>query len=218
MTLLHFIFVEHLILAAVAALMFVVGLLLSWPVVRYQVRWAQRPALKLFRLVLRLIGSQPSLLRMSLVIWLFNSTAMFIYMSCGVLPILPKLVAVCTGFNVAVIFARTEAMEELNDAGRPGALQWIPGPLVTSVCGLVVLLVELPCFWYAIAMGISLGQVAIGEGGSWADAFELRGRAYGAVIVPLLLVSAVCESIAIRGAGGLRARLQQKGGRHEDEP
>lgn len=208
MELFRFVFIDHFVLACVAALWFVAGMVLAIPVARWDIKWLQRLPLWFFRSVLRLFGDQPSLLRMTLIIFFFNGSAMFIYMSSGVYPLVPKIIALMTGFNIAAFFVKSTEMEDLLDARAPSTAQWIPGPGLTILCGLVVILLELPCFWYAIAMGIKLGQIATSHGGYTAG-FEERGRAYGSILIPILFASAICESIAVRGAGRL-VRKRQK--------
>lgn len=218
MDLVKFIFAGHLALAAESAVLFTAGLCLAWPIVRFQLRAVQAPALAIFRMVVRLIGTQPSLLRMTLVIFLFNGSTMFLYMTASVHPLIPKLIAVVTGANVAMVFLNSERVPGASELGRPGSTQWVPSGGLTLLCSLVVVLLELPCFWYAIAMGMSLGQEVAAGTSSYGPAFEVRGRAYGAVLIPLLFLSAVCESIAVRGAGGLFAGTRRSAGPTDGTP
>jgi uncharacterized membrane protein SpoIIM required for sporulation len=63
----------------------------------------------------------------------------------------------------------------------------------------MVLILELPAFWYSVAMGISMGH-AVRSGTAYVEAFQDRIVPYLAVIVPALLISAIAESIAIQFA------------------
>jgi len=208
---LEFIFSGHLSLATLSALLFAAGIMLSIPVIRMNTGWIKAFPLWVFRKALRLLGDQPTIFRMTLVIFLFNGTAMFVYLSTGLVPLIPMIIALLTGFNVAVIFSSAGELADQTEAGRPSSSQWIPGPAVTIVCTILVLALELPCFWYSIAMGISMGQELLAGGNSYADLLAVRGRVYGGVIVPILLVSAISEAIAVRGAGALsekKARIR----------
>ena len=87
--------------------------------------------------------------------------------------------------------------EEFARFARRAAGQWRPPAGLSMACGVLVLLLELPCFWYCIAMGISMGW-AVQGGTPYQTALASRAPAYASVIVPLLLVSALAESVTIR--------------------
>jgi hypothetical protein len=195
---LDFVFRTHLRLALHAALLFAVGIFVSFPIVRYRLRALAWPAAQAFRLIVWLIGQSPGIPRMAAVIFLFNTIAMFVYMASGFHPLLPKVFGIWTGLNIGVILsmAREGRLEERT---RPTGKQWRPPPRLSEICGIAVLAVELPCFWFSIAMGIGMGHaVQAGTQPYWA-ALGTRATAYFAVIAPLLLCSAIAETIAIRG-------------------
>jgi len=197
---LRFLLADHLWLAGHAMLLFVVGLFVSWPVVHYRVRAVEALPLWIVRRVLQLFGASPSIGRMALVIGCFNSLAIFIYMASGFIsPLLPKLFGIWTGLNVGIVAAggRRQESRLLEHGPQPG--QWVPPRSLVGACGLVVLALELPCFWFAIGMGISLGH-AVAGGADHLAALALRARAYACAIVPALFLSALAESVAIRGA------------------
>jgi hypothetical protein len=78
-----------------------------------------------------------------------------------------------------------------------------------------MLFLELPCFWYSIAMGIRLGQEILTGQTSYVQGIPDRLHAYMFLILPILLVSAVCEAIAIRGmaASPLKSQGQRVKGK-----
>ena len=182
-----------------AALLFAAGLFAAAPVVRFRLRAVAVPALKVFGGVMRLLGQTPGLVRMTAVIFLFNGLVMFVYMASGIHPMLPKVFAVWTGMNIGVILGFTHG--GLEPAPRIGRRpdQWLPPEWLHSVCGLAVLLIELPCFWLAIALGLSMGGKVQADG-RYLDALAPRVTTYATVILPLLLLSAVSEAMAIRGS------------------
>jgi hypothetical protein len=195
---LGFLFREHVSLALDAGLLFAVGLFASYPVVRYRWRAVAAPPLALFRLVVRLLGPAPSIARMALVIWAFNSIIVFIDMASGFHPLLPKLLCVWTGLNVGVMLGMAPQELELQLASvRPGS--WVPPPALARVCTVLLLVLELPCFFYAVAMGISMGLLVQSSALSYLPGLAVRGRAYVTLLVPILLVSALAEAIAVRG-------------------
>jgi len=182
-----------------AALLFCVGLFAAAPVVRFRMRTVAWPALVVFRLILRLAGTSPGIVRLAAVIFGFNAPAMFLYMASGFHPMLPKIFGIWTGMNIAAVSAFvTRGIEPLPPMLRTEA-QWAPPSHLTSACSLLVLGLELPCFWLAIAMGMGMGNEVLG-GTSYAAALAPRAVAYCALVVPTLLVSAIAEAIAVRGA------------------
>ena len=196
---LEFVFRAHMRLASHAALLFAVGLFISVPVVRYRLRPIAWLPLAVFRLVIGLIGSSPSMARMVAVIFSFNTVAIFLYMASGFHPVLPKVFGIWTGMNIGIVMgmARQEELAGRSGWAKPG--QWRPSRSLTGLCGLLVLLLELPCFWFAVAMGISLSHAVQAGMQSYTEALAPRASAYLAVIAPLLLCSAVAEAVAIRG-------------------
>jgi hypothetical protein len=208
MNLLSFVLREHFGLAVMAALLFLVGALFALPVVKLgSARWTWLP-LALFRMVLRILGTHPGVTRLWSVIFAFNGILMLLYMASGFHPAFPAAIAVWTGYNLAVILFVAGDAEDLalfsDGHGKPA--KWIAG-----LCGTAVILLELPCFWYSIAMGIRLGQeIAAGRTG-YLQGITVRIHAYAFIILPLLLLSAVCEAVAIRGISAPPPRAPPQG-------
>lgn len=192
----------HFRLAADSALLFAVGLFLSWPIVHYRLELLTRLPLAVFHLVLRLIGTSPSIARTAAVVFCFNSVVIFAYMASGFHPLLPKVFGIWIGMNVGIIIGMVGRRGALPHVGRPAAGQWVPPASLTAVCGALVLMLELPCFWFAVAMGISMGHTVQAGAEPYLSALALRAQAYLAVIVPALAVSAIAEAIAVRGPAG----------------
>jgi hypothetical protein len=148
---------------------------------------------------LRLLGVQPSVSRLWAVIFGFNGTAMLLYMASGFHPAIPAAVSLLTGYNIAAILLLTGQNKDFDALAVSPPSGWTPPRWVAGLCGVAVLAIELPCFWYAVAMGISLGQEIAAGRTSYLQGINPRIQAYLLVILPALLVSAVCEAIAIRG-------------------
>lgn len=194
-----FVLVRHFWPACEAALLFFLGALLAWPAVRFGPGVFTGFPRMLLRQVARWFGTEPSIARMTGVIFGFNATAMFLYMASGIRPWLPQAVAVLTGFHLSVaLFLGEEEMWGPAGGSDPvGA--WVPGRGLTALCGLLVLGIELPCFFYATGMGMSLGRDVLSALVSYGEGLVPRAKAYASVILPLLLASAFCEAVAIRG-------------------
>jgi hypothetical protein len=196
---LRFIFVHHFWLALDAAILFVVGLFAAMPVVRYRLEVVKWLPLKLFRGVVRLMGDG-GVVRTAAVIWLFNSVAIFVYMASGFHPLLPKLFVMWTGLNIVVLTGGIDKEKDpvLSRLVRPAENGLQLPRAILLLCGLFVLVLELPCFWFAIGMGVRMGH-QVQAGARYVEQLSHRAVPYVAVIVPLLLVSAIAEAIAIRG-------------------
>ncbi|MFP4175759.1 MAG: stage II sporulation protein M [Planctomycetota bacterium] len=191
--LVEFVVYDHFWRAVDVLILFLVGIFVAIPVVWYRwdyVLWVPK---KIVQGVIWLIQDK-GLMGTAWVIWGFNSVAIFIYMASGWHPVLPKIFALLTGLNVAAIGA---AAEDGALSAQQGEEFWRPGPGLALFCSIVVLLLEIPCFWFSLAMGISMGNKVQG-GYGYFGALKPRIVAYVFVIVPLLLVSAVAEAVAIR--------------------
>jgi len=202
MKLFPFVFAQHSGLACGAALLFLVGGLLAIPVVKRGTTILTWLPVVLFRMVGRMLGRQPSITRLWSVIFGFNGTVMLLYMASGIHAAIPASISMVTGYNIAAILLLAGQSREFGDLAVSPGDGWVPARWAAGLCGLAVLILELPCFWYAIAMGMRLGQeIAAGET-TYVQGVAPRIRAYVTVILPALLVSAVCEAIAIRGMAG----------------
>jgi hypothetical protein len=202
MSLFSFVWVDHFGLACGAALLFLAGSLIAFPVVRRGSPGLTWLPLVLFRLVRRMLGSAPGMGRLAAIIFGFNGTAMLLYMASGVHPGIPAAISILTGYNIAVILLIAGESENLEGLAPSPAFGWRPGKWVAGICGLAVLLLELPCFWYSIAMGIRLGQEIVNGHTSYMQGIPIRVHAYLVLVLPVLFVSAVCEAIAIKGMRG----------------
>ncbi len=198
----RYILVEHFSLAVDGAILLAVGLFAAVPVVKYRLTALQWVPLRMMDIAMRLIGDPVRLLRVTLVIWLFNSAVMFVYMASGFHPLPPKIFAIWTGLNIGVVLAH--AGRETPEPGlcrRPPVPSggWRPPRPLTVLCALMVPALELPCFFYAIALGMRMGAEVAWGGVSYTEALAHRASAFASVIVPVLLVSAFAEAIAIGG-------------------
>ncbi len=199
MSLFSFVFVQHFGLAVGAALLSLVGVLLAFPVVNYGSARLTWLPLTLCRMVRRMLGARPGMTWLWSLIFGFNGTVMLLYMASGVHPGIPAAISILTGYNLAVILLLAGETEDLDGLAISPATRLKPARWVASLCGLAVILLELPCFWYSIAMGIRLGQEVMAGRTGYLQGMAIRIHAYVLLILPALLVSAVCEAIAIRG-------------------
>ncbi len=139
----------------------------------------------------RIMRRNPSRLGLAVFIFLFNGSIIFLYMLTGLVPGAPLLVAFLTGMNVALaaLLGKGRVSPETFDR---------PLPFSARLCAVLTFCLELPCFWYAMALGwtIKTTLVDVFQGVEIADV-QVRVLAYRRVILPLLAVSAVAEAHAV---------------------
>jgi len=145
-------------------------------------------------------------------IFFFNSIFIFIYMLTGAIHFgFTAAVDFLTGVNVAAITMIWKPPEE--PAGRPpgeAEPERPPGDappatargariryIISSVCGIMVLMLEMPAFWVSIAMGLSFGIIGPKEQ-TLTQQILIRAAVYVRFIVPMLLLSAAAEAVGIR--------------------
>jgi len=191
---------NHRGVAGYAAIVFFAGMTAAWPVMKFRVRFLSTFPVAFLTWIRVVLGNDPSLPKMALFIFGFNSVAMFVYMSAGIIRGLPWIVAFWTGLNIGVVMARASDLDAFAYPGHPAdhkVEQSAAGMAIAVLCFLLTLSLELPCFWFSIAMGISLSTDT--SVGSLTDIWLVRAKVYATFIVPALFISAVAESRAISG-------------------
>jgi hypothetical protein len=178
--------------ACLSALLFLAGAACATPVYRRRVEWLisfpRWVALKLRGIRER----KPSVPALGLFIFAFNGVAMLVYMLLGIIPGMAALITFLTGLNVILIglIAREIPSDETAPRGTP--------PVSIRICGLLTLLLELPCFWFTMGMTLWT-KPRIFDMLHSGDFSEIRTRvtAYLMIILPILFVSAMVEAYAV---------------------
>jgi len=193
---------RHTLYAGVAAVLFAWGMACATPVYRRRMesllsfpRWV---ALKLRGIRDR----KPSVPVLGLFIFAFNGVAMLVYMLLGIVPGLAALISFFTGLNIILIGLVAREMPS-DDVGprlfepEPQSRRRAP-PLSVRICGLLTLLLELPCFWFTMGMTIWMKPsiFAIVRSADWSPIAQ-RVTAYLTIILPILFVSAMVEAYAV---------------------
>ena len=173
------------------ALLFAAGGLAALPALRHRVEPLLALPRRFARMIAAVLAKGPSVPKLALVIFLFNGCAMFCYMMTGLIPWLPAAVVFLTGLNVVaagMIGKETSPPPERGARLTKGA----------ALCGLLTFLLELPCFWFAMAMGWTMTP-RLPELLRGADAGGIKARiaAYATVLLPLLALSAAAEAYAV---------------------
>lgn len=182
---------DHTPQAVLMAGLFALGGAASWAALRWRVESLLSVPRAFARLLTGLLARRLAWPLLALVIFAYNATAIFLYMLTGVIPWGAHAVTFLTGFSV--VAAGVLAREMLPPPAAPPVLS----PMA-QVCGLLTFLLELPCFWYAMAMGSTITPPL------W-DMIAARSAApltpcvtaYLLVILPTLAVSAAAEGYAI---------------------
>lgn len=185
--------VDHTPRALLAMVLFVAGGACAMPVLERRIGWLMASADWFARLITSVLRRKPSVPALALFIFCFNGTAMFVYMMTGLIPGAPFVVAFLTGLNVALgaVLARARMPAPPSTAPRPSS--------AVRVCATLTFLLELPSFWYTIAMGSALHPSVLGLiQGQPVAPLLVPMEAYATVILPVLAVSAAVEAYAVR--------------------
>jgi hypothetical protein len=139
----------------------------------------------------RIREKKPSVPALGLFIFAFNGVAMPVYMLLGIIPGLAALITFLTGLNVILIGLLAREMPSDDAAPRRAP------PISVRICGLLTLLLELPCFWYTMGMTLRM-KPSLFEMWRSADGSPIAQRvtAYLTIILPILFVSAMVEAYA----------------------
>ena len=173
------------------ALLFGAGMLLAIPVHRRGVRVLLYMP-DLFACLLGHILKRTSTPRLAAFIFLFNAIAIFLYMLTGVIPYLPAATALSTGLNVALTSIIAQDRLPLRN---PSATRL---PITARIGAVLTFVLELPCLWLSLAMGMTITPNLLGllRGDDLAP-LRARALAYALVIVPTLALSALAEAHAV---------------------
>jgi hypothetical protein len=187
-----------------AMLIFFGGFCFSYAVNRYDLKFFTWFPRWFISLMMKFITPTSSFIRIFLVIFLFNSISIAIYMSSGIFVILPFVIVFFTGMNIGLtVFIPPQT-------GMEGFAERMPKTpakaLKMMFFSTLVLVLEVVAFSTALGMGMSLGAAAASTGfmGTTYSIFIyglilMRLKAYLYVCVPILAVSAYLEARVIRG-------------------
>jgi predicted small integral membrane protein len=183
---------HHTLHAGAAAVLFAAGMACATPV--YQRRMERLLSFPRWvaRVLRQLRERKPSVPALGLFIFAFNGVAMLVYMLLGTVPGLAALISFFTGLNVILIGLLAREIPSDDAAPRRAP------PISVRLCGLLTLLLELPCFWYTMGMTFWMtpGLFAMWRSADWSPLAE-RVTAYLTVILPILFVSAMAEAYAV---------------------
>jgi hypothetical protein len=158
------------------------------------------------KLLSKYVNPRSSFIKIFLVIFLFNSISIALYMSSGIFVVLPYIIAFFTGMNIGIsVFIppqlNIEGYEVHPAHGIGKALRMILFSSLVFICEIIV-------FSLALGMGMSLGAAVLSVetlGLSAAmfvgELLLIRVKAYLFICVPILALSACMEASVIKGSG-----------------
>jgi hypothetical protein len=206
---------HHLQLAGLAAMTFFAGMASAIIAVRYKIDFLTGFPLWIMRQLARFLQACPHILPILCLIAVFNSLAIGIYMLTGIIPMLPMIVCFLTGMNVGIATLAGGEMLPIpvkppppppeeeplaeGDSARIISVVITPTGCLRAISFVLVMALELPSLWFAIAMGTTLESWWLADDKTLAltAGIEQRLIAYAVIIVPILIISAALEAIGI---------------------
>lgn len=188
-----------------AMLIFFSGFCFSYAVDRYKIKFLIWFPKWFISVMFKFINPDSGLIKIFLIIFLFNSFSIALYMSSGIFVILPFLIAFFTGMNIGLtVFIPPQGnMEGFADRMPKTASKALKMMLFSTL----VLVLEVIVFSTALGMGMSLGAAAALKGSMGSNyalfiygLVLIRLKAYIYICIPLLAISAYLEARVIKGA------------------
>lgn len=195
---------DNIYFAWFALLIFFAGFCLSYLVDRFKIEFLLWFPHWFIRVISKHVNPKAGFIKIFLVIFLFNSVSIALYMSSGVFIIFPFIIALITGMNIGLtVFIPPHAnIEGFNVRAPKSASKMLTMMLFSTI----VLVLEVITFSVALGMGMSLAT-AVFSSGAYSIALPLflselllmRLKAYLLICVPVLAVSAYLEARVIKG-------------------
>ena len=203
-----FVIKANLYFAWLALLIFFAGFCFSYPVNHFKMRiflWFPR---KFMKIMARFINPKASFARIFIVIFLFNSISIMLYMLSGLFICLPFLITFLTGMNIGLtVFIPPRSIDGGVDIGE---IHIVNNMFLMMLFSTLVIVLEILVFSVALGMGMSLAMAVSAVSNSSPAAVEKISvyiaammsqylQAYFLICVPVLAVSAFMESSVIKG-------------------
>jgi hypothetical protein len=203
-----FVIKANLYFAWLALLIFFAGFCFSYPVDHFKIKlflWFPR---KFMQVMAYVINPKAGFGRIFIVIFLFNSISIMLYMLSGIFVVFPFLITFLTGMNIGLtVFIPPRSIGAGIDIGE---IRLVNNVVMMMLFSTLVIVLEILVFSVALGMGMSLALAvsavsnsnpAAIDGASIfiAELMALRLQAYFLICVPVLAVSAFMEASVIKG-------------------
>ena len=191
-----------------ALLIFFSGFCFSYAADHFKIRFLTWFPHWFLKFMSKYVNPKASSLKIFLVIFLFNSISIAVYMMSGLFVIFPYVIAFLTGMNIGLtVFIPPKLSIEGYEMGHPHGAGKMFRMMVFST---FVLVFEIITFSLALGMGMSLGiavaavstanpSASTGASMFLAELLSMRLRTYILVCVPVLAASAYMETRVIKG-------------------
>jgi len=187
-----------------ALLIFFAGFCFSYAVNYFNIKFLLWFPHWFIKFLSKYVNPRASFIRIFLIIFLFNSISIAIYMASGIFIIFPFIIAFLTGLNIGItVFIPPQMNVEGYDVRKPKTAGEVLKMMLFST---LVLVLEVTTFSLALGMGMSLGTAISAMKGLDItqilfiyELLTMRINAYLFVCVPILAVSAYLEARVIRG-------------------
>lgn len=188
-----------------ALFIFFSGFCFAYPVNQLNIKFLMWFPSWFVRTLSRFVNPRASFIRIFLIIFLFNSISIGIYLTLGLFLLLPFIIAFLTGMNIGLTIFMPQSY------GAPPRVMGAGDMFRLMVFSTAVLFIETIVFSVALGMGMSLGVAVsavsnanpsanVASATYIAELLSLRLQAYMLICVPALAVSAFLEASIIKGA------------------
>jgi len=157
--------------------LFITGLFLSISVAKKEIKWLCWYPEWIWNKLKTFLEKQPGLGKLLLLIFILNSSSLFLNLMSGFVVVLPVIFAVLTGMNVGIIAYK--------EGGTKAIILMFAAPNA---------IFELPATWLSIALGIRLGLEMITNAANVGLLVSQILFIYLHAILPLLLIAALLEA------------------------
>jgi hypothetical protein len=199
---------ENLYFAWLALIIFFAGFCFSYPVNHFKIKILLWFPKKFMKLMAKFINPKASFARIFLIIFLFNSISIFLYMLSGLFVILPFIITFLTGMNIGLtVFIPPKSAGMGFDIRE---VHIVKNMFLMMIFSTLVIVLEILVFSVALGMGMSIalavsnmsnaGPAAVdGAAVFIAELLSIRLHAYISICVPVLAISAFMEASIIKG-------------------
>jgi hypothetical protein len=153
------------------------------------------------KVFVRFVNPSASIVRIFLIIFIFNTFSIMLYLISGLFIIFPYIIAFLTGMNIGLtVFIEPDGTLERIEISTPEkAIRFM-------LLSMLVLVFEVSVFSIALGLSMSMATAAstitvnnITNALFLSEILSVRLAAYFDICMPILFVSAIMEAMVIKG-------------------